>query len=519
MSASASRPLARAQKVVLLLSILGAGFSGMIAEYSVSTAVAYLAGSSVSAYSILISTFMLSMGIGAFASRRVRARELEAFLLVQILLSVACASSTVLLAEAARLDRTWDAGLLLATFIGSLIGFEIPLLLRINEARQIVLRDNVAIVFGADYLGAFLAGLSFSLILLPHLGLVITPIFGGAVNLAIAAAVAAVFRRDLRSRGMLVVVSAGVAVVGGLALRGQQIVFAAEQAMYQDPIVYREQTRYQNIIITQTANGFCLYLDGQTQLCSVDEARYHETLVHPAFALRPDARHVLVLGGGDGMAVREILKYPRPDITVVDLDPAMFALARNERRLSSANGRALDDPRVATIAGDAMRFLATSTDVWDIIYLDLPDPSTPELAKLYSLELYQRVRARLAPGGVVVTQATSPIHATAAFVTIRATMQAAGFSVVPYRTNVPTFGDWGFLLAQRADESAVDGIAAKLESFNPDVPTRHLNRAAMQASLRFEKGIFPDDPTQVSVSRLLRPTVLAAYETAWRRIK
>ena len=508
-----------AKKVVLLASILAAGFAGMIAEYSLSTAVAYLAGSSVTADSILISTFMLCMGVGALASRRIRTRELEVFVAVQVLLSVACAASTVIVAQALRIDRTWEAGLLLAAVIGTLIGFEIPLLLRINEARKIVLRDNVALVFGADYLGAFAAGLTFSLVLLPRLGLVLTPILGGAVNLAIAFAVFVVFRGELRQRRMAVLIGCAVAAVGVLAARGEQIVFYAEQAMYEDPIVYAERTRYQNIVVTQTTSGFCLYLDGQTQLCSVDEARYHETLIHPAFGLRPDARSVLVLGGGDGMAVREILKYPRPEITLVDLDPAMMRLARNDPQLASANQHALDDPRVTTVAADAMKFLADATRTYDLIYLDLPDPSTPELAKLYSVELYRLVRARLAPGGVMVTQATSPIHATAAFVTIRATVQAAGFAVVPYRTNVPTFGDWGFLLAAPGEATTAGELFAALDRFEPAVPTRHLNRAAMQASLRFEKGIFPDDPAQVPASRLLRPTVLAAYEAAWRRIK
>lgn len=507
------------KKPVLIASILAAGFSGMIAEYSLSTAVGYLAGSSVAAYSILISTFMLSMGFGAFASRRVATRELEVFLSVQVLVSLACAASTVAIAWATRIDRTWEAGLVLAAVIGTLVGFEIPLLLRINESRRIVLRDNIALVFGADYLGAFVAGLTFSLVLLPRLGLVQTPILGGAVNLVVAVAVLIVFRDELRRRRAAVLVACGAVGVFVLALRGEQVVFYAEQAMYQDPIVYAERTRYQNIVITQTSSGVCLYLDGQTQLCSADEARYHETLIHPAFALRPDAKDVLVLGGGDGMAAREILKYPRPSITVVDLDPAMVRLARTDPRLSSLNGRALDDPRVTVVSTDAMRFLATSTRTWDVIYLDLPDPSTPELAKLYSLELYRLVKARLAANGVVVTQATSPIHATAAFATINATLQAAGFATVPYRANVPTFGDWGFVLAQRSELATSEQLVSVLDDYEPAVPTRHLNRAAMQAGLRFEKGILPENPTQVKASRLLQPTVLAAYESAWRRLK
>lgn len=516
---SAGSAGARAMKYLLLISILATGFSGMIAEYSVSTAVGYLAGSSVAAYSILISTFMLCMGIGAYASRAVRRTELDIFVLVQVLLSVLSAASTVVLAQAARVEATWEAGLLLGGSIGMLIGFEIPLLLRINEARRIVLRDNVALVFGADYLGSFIAGLTFSLVLLPRLGLVITPIIGGAANLAVAAGVVVAFRTEVRCVRAVAAVVVATVIVGGLAARGEAIVFSAEQAMYEDPIVRTMRTRYQEIVITETKSGFCLYLQGQTQLCSIDEARYHESLVHPAFALAPDARRVLLLGGGDGMAAREVLKHPGTEITLVDLDPEMVALARTDPRLVAGNQGALASPRVRTIAADAMQYLATTDATWDLIIIDLPDPSTPELAKLYSLEMYQLVRRRLARTGVVVTQATSPIHATEAFVTIAATMQAAGLATVPYRTNVPTFGDWGFVVAMPAAMTSAELIRRRLDAFEPDVPTRYLNREAMQAAIRFEKGIFPDDPASVPPSLLLRPTVLAAYESAWRSIK
>lgn len=509
----------RVQKYVLLLSILATGFSGMIAEYSVSTAVGYLAGSSVAAYSILISTFMLCMGIGAYASRSVRRAELDVFLLVQIVLSVLCAASTVLLSQAARVDRTWEAGLLLGGSIGVLIGFEIPLLLRINDQRRIVLRDNVALVFGADYLGSFVAGLTFSLVLLPRFGLVMTPIIGGAANLAVAGLVTCAFWRDIRRARAVTLLAGAIVIAGTLMVRGEAIVFSAEQAMYEDPIVYAARTRYQRIVITEARSGFCLYLEGQTQLCSVDEARYHESLVHPAFALAPDAQRVLVLGGGDGIAARQVLQYAGTEVTLVDLDPGVLALARTDRRLVAANGGALTSPRVRTVAADAMRFLATTEATWDVILIDLPDPSTPELAKLYSVEMYRLVRRRLAPAGVVVTQATSPIHATKAFVTIRATLQAAGFATVPYRTNVPTFGDWGFVIAMRDSVTTPDAMLRTLDMFEPRVPTRHLNRDAMQAAIRFEKGILPDDPSRITPSSLLRPTVLDAYDSAWRQIK
>lgn len=504
------------QRFILVLAIFAAGFCGMIAEYSISTVAGYLIGNSAAAFTILISTFMLCMGLGAIATERVKAEEVRLFLFVEIALSILCAVSTVFLSRAALVDLTWEAALLMAGFIGLLIGFEIPLLMRINERRGVVLKENVARIFGADYLGSFLAGILFVPVLLPTLGTVLTPVIGGTVNLAVAAAVFWAFRPERGGRVLLGGFSAAAAVVGLTLAYGETVVLSDEQKQYEDPIVLREQTSYQTIVLTELSGENCLYLNGQTQFCSLDEARYHELLVHPAFALNPNARRVLVLGGGDGLAVREVLKHDNAQVTLVDLDPRMTELAAAHPVLARLNEHALTDPRVRVVNADAYVWLGKDDTLWDAVLIDLPDPEHEALAKLYSLEFYRLVKSRLAPGGVMTTQSTSPYHAKEAFATIVRTVQAAGFATVPYRINVPTFGDWGFTMAMRESDATPDGMRAHLDAYEPNVPTRILNRDAMQAATRFEKGILDDALVQAQVNRLVRPTILAAYDKSWK---
>jgi spermidine synthase len=501
---------------VLGLAVFSTGFSGLMAEYSVSTVVAYLTGDSIAAYSVLIGVFMASMGVGAIASERSpEGGELTRFLAVETLLSLVVAASSIVITQAAVHDLTWPAALGVAVIVGTLVGFEIPLLLRFNASRQIVLKRNIALVLGADYLGAFVASMLYVTWFLPHLGTVNTPVVSGAVNLAIAAVVLVSFQETHRA-GLATSMTACAAAILAMGLVGERLVFESEQRQYGDPIVFSEQTAHQKIVVTQYKKDFCLFLNGQTQFCTEDEHRYHEALVHPAMWVSPEARQVLVLGGGDGLAIREVLKYSRVErIVLVDLDPRMVELARDLEPLRAANGGSLDDPRVQVVVADGFSWLGGSRDLFDVVLIDLPDPGYVGVAKLYSREFYQLVRNHLGPDGVMVTQSTSPIHATEAFSIIWHTIDEAGLATLPYRVYVPSFGDWGFNLAVREGHLDPKQLAQRLDRFEPRVPTRFLNNAAMQAATRFEKGIFPDDPSGVPVSRLVRPAVFDAYQRAW----
>ncbi|HBP00013.1 MAG: Spermidine synthase [Candidatus Uhrbacteria bacterium GW2011_GWF2_41_16] len=510
------------RKSILYLAIFAAGFCGMVTENSISTAMSYLEENTAAAYAVVIGTFMLSLGVGGYASQFMRSgKELGMFVLIELVLSILTAASVILMMEAAVVELDWTAGLILTFAIGVLVGLELPLIIRINETQQVALKDNIAKMLWADYLGGFLAGISFCW-LLPKLDIVHIPILAGAINLGIGAAVAIGFRSELRMRTFAPALGAGALALGIIWILAGRTVAIAEQAQFEDPIIFHEQTVYQRIVITkQDVRNICLYLNGQTQFCTVDEARYHESLVHPAFGLNPSAKRILILGGGDGMAAREILKYPDTTITLVDLDPHMVELCRTYPRLVWANNGSLNDLRVQIVSADAYKWIQKNLDLWDIIFIDLPDPSHPALAKLYSVEFYRMVASRLAPDGVMVTQSTSPIHAPEVFVAIWKTMKTTGLSVIPYRTNVPTFGDWGFNLGMRPKDKTEREILDALETFVPDrlVETKYLNQPAMQAALRFEKGIFPANLDKVEASRIIKPTVLTAYEMSWDKIE
>jgi spermidine synthase len=511
------------KQFILLMAIFASGFCGMVAEFSVGTTVSYLLGNSIAAYTVSISVFMLAMGIGAIVSRQFpEGRELQMFLFIECALSVAAAGSTIFITQAARLGLAWVATVAISLLIGMLIGFEIPLLSRFNEQRKIVLKDNLAMVFGADYIGSFVAGMSYAWLLLPTFGTVLTPVFSGAINLVLAVMMGLVFLRAPKMRtarkglGAFAVCSAVALTL--LGLHGEDLAFDAEASLFKDPIVYVEQTSYQKIMMTEMKGRFCLHLNGGTQFCSHDEKRYHEMLVHPAMWVKPDARRVLVLGGGDGLAVRELLKYENVEsITLVDLDPRMVELCSTHPIIIELNKHAFDDPRVTTVARDAYIWLQENLDIWDVIIIDLPDPRRVELAKLYSTEFYTTVRNHLNSDGVMVAQSTSPIHATEAFTTIWHTIGASGLNVLPYRANVPSFGDWGFNLAVRNDHMNSTQLRERLDAFEETVPLEVLNQDAVQAAMRFEKGIFPDDPEELAVSRLIHPTVHEAYQSgAWK---
>jgi len=503
------------QAAVLTLAVFATGFSGLMAEYSVSTVVGYLTGDTIAAYSILIGVFMASMGLGAFGSERLEdGSELRRYLLVETALSIVVAASTVWITRAAVYDLTWPAAIVVAVIVGVLIGFEIPLLLRFNDKRDVLLKKNVALILGADYFGAFVAAVAFVYWFLPVLGTVGTPVAAGAVNLFIAVLVLFTFEKPSRELSISMALAAALITVIGAF--GERVVMSSEQRQYEDLIVFSEQTLHQRIVVTRYKDTHCLYLNGQTQMCTSDEHRYHEALIHPAMWINPRARRALVLGGGDGLAVRELLKYRGiRHITLVDLDERILDLARELEPLREANEGSLDDPRVEVVAADGFAWLSDSRELFDVVVVDLPDPGHVALAKLYSTEFYETVRNHLAPDAVMVTQSTSPIHAPETFAIIWHTIDESGLDPLPYRVNVPTFGDWGFNIAVREGHMNSAQLQERLDRFEPPVHTDFLNNSAMVAATRFEKGIFPENPALLPVSRLVRPAVYEAYQRAW----
>jgi spermidine synthase len=495
-------PAVRGEVLALLASIFLIAACGLVYELLIATVSSYLLGSSVTQFSLSIGLFIGAMGLGSHLSQRVTRGLLGAFILIELVIGLLGGASVCLLFWAyAAGPLYWGVlyGLLVA--IGTLTGLELPLLTRILN-RYGTLRTVIAQALSFDYVGALVGSLLFPLLLLPWLGLTRTAFLVGLLNVGVAAWTGRVFRDRLhRPAGLLALCGGSGAVLAAGFVAAVPLVGLLERNLYEDEIIYTAQTPYQRIVVTRWRDDLRLFLDGNLQFSAVDEYRYHEALVHPPFGLTPVAEQVLILGGGDGLAVREVLKHPGVRaVTLVDIDPAMTRLGKTFPAITSLNRGALGDPRVRLVHEDAFRFLERGTDRYDVILADLPDPNSDLLAKLYSVQFYRLVRRHLAAAGVFVTQATSPFFARDAFWCIAETVRAAGFQTAPYHAYVPSFGDWGFVLAAPRRLRPAD---ARLE-----VPTRFLTPASLRELFVFGKD---EDPVPVEVSTLDRPAILDYY--------
>ena len=506
---------ARAARAVLLGAVFLCAACGLVYELALITLGQYLVGGSVYSTSLVLGVFVCAMGLGSFASKPLLPHAAAGFALVELSLALAGGLSVLgLYAAYAWLDLYTPALIATSVVVGGLIGAEIPLLMALLQ--RIRAQDAgaaTADLFAVDYVGALAGGLAFPFLLLPVFGQVRGAVVVAVVNLAAAVVIVVLLREALSRRARRAVTAGALAVGLVLALAGAgagRFVVTARQALYDDPVVVALRSDYQDIVVTQArgTDDVRLFLDGDLQFASSDEHRYHEALVHPA--VLPGARRVLVLGGGDGLAAREVLRHDAVERVVeVELDPAVLRLARTDPRLVAANDGALDDPRVEVVVDDAMSWLRTADETFDAVVVDMPDPDAPATAKLYSQEFYGLASRVLAPGGRLVVQAGSPYFAPEAFWCIDATVAATGLVTTTYHVDVPSFGDWGFVLAARG--------AAPVPAVDPAVADelRFLDADVLAAAT-----VFPRDRGagryRVEVSTLDRPRILQYEARGWR---
>ena len=497
------------EKTLLIGSVLIAGLCSIVYELLISTTASYFLGDSVKQFSITIGVYMAAMGLGSFISRMFEKELLVKFVIVEILLGLIGGLSVPLLYAAfAYTSLFYPAVLASIIAIGTLTGLEVPLLTRVLE-RDDELKFNLSNVLSMDYLGALLATLAFPFLLVPFVGVFRSALLAGLINMSIGFVVlwALAGAVNIERRRVLRLASVGVAVLLGVTLLvSGPLLNSWSESIYEDRVVYREQTPYQNIVVTRYRNDLRLYLEGNLQFSAIDEYRYHEPLIHIPAGLVPGELNVLMLGGGDGLGARELLKHPRLNsLTIVDLDPAIFRLAKENPNLRELNRRSLFDPRVETRSEDAYVFLQEQQRRYNLIIADLPDPKNVSLARLYSREFYRLVARHLSADGVFVTQATSPFFARKAFWSINDTLKAAGFAhVLPYHSYVPSFGDWGFVMAANR--------ALRPEDVEVDVPTRYLHSAAIEKLFVFEKDL---SRQSAAVSTIDRPRTLEFYLEGW----
>ena len=498
---------------LLKTAIFATGLSGIVAEYVMSTMASYLLGNAVLQWTLTVSLMLFAMGVGSHLSKYVRKNLLDNFILTELGLSILCGVCAVMVYYFSSLiSPAWLIIYPLSFAIGVLIGLEIPMAARLNEYFEDI-RLNISAVMEKDYYGALLGGLIFAFVALPYLGLTYTPILLGAVNLLVALALywrqrEAIVKKKLIGAGFVLI----PILLSLTAIFAEPIILYGEQQKYLDRVVYQEQTPYQRIVMTRWKDHIWLYLNGNEQFSSFDEERYHEPLVHPAMTVAASHKKVLVLGGGDGLAVRELLKYPQLErVTLVDLDPAMTRLGLEHPEILRLNERSLRDSRVEIVNQDAYTFLEESQDIFDVVLIDLPDPKTIGLSRLYSLEFYQLLTRQLSMGGVMVTQASSPFFSREAFLSIFKTVGEAGLSSVPFQNHIPTLGQWGFVMGMKGPLPPEE-LKKRLTGLSFEhVSTRFLNDEAMRAMLFFGKNAF-SDLDQIQVNRQIDLVLFQYYQ-------
>ncbi len=442
----------RSAEFALLVSVFVVAACGLVYELIAGALASYLLGDSVLQFSTIIGCYLFAMGIGSYLSRFVDEHLPEHFIRIELLVGLVGGLMPVALflmnAWAPAPFRVALYGLVLV--IGILVGLEIPLVMRILR-RNYALKDLVSQVLTFDYLGALAVSVAFPLLLVPHLGLMRSGLLFGCLNAAVALWALWVFRGDIRFRRSLMAWSlAVIAVLAAGFVGADSITQFAEDRLYGRRIVFAQTTDYQRIVLTESAGVTRLYLNGNLQFSSRDEYRYHEALVHPVMLAQGAARKVLVLGGGDGMAVREILKHAGVEqVTLVDLDARMTQLFTERESLVRLNQGALNSPKVKVINADAFRWLETNRDFFDVVIVDLPDPTNYSIGKLYTTAFYGLLDRSLSASGFAVVQTTSPLYARKSFWTVVTTIEASGFRATPYHALVPSFGDWGYVVAHR----------------------------------------------------------------------
>lgn len=505
------------QVPLLFLNVIIIATCGLIYELLAATVSSYVLGDSVTQFSLIIGIYLSAMGVGSWLSGFLDKDLARKFIEIELAVALLGGfSAPVLFLGFAKLSY-FSLLLFGVVFgIGTLVGLEIPLLMRILKD-ELDFKQLVSRVLALDYVGALVASLAFPLFLVPKLGLIRTSLLFGILN-AVVGIWATWILEDLlkknitqylRIAGFVIILLLTIAFI-----KADAITSLAEDSLFVDNIIYTKSSPYQRIVVTKGKTGYSLFLNGNLQFNSFDEYRYHEALVHPAFAAYGDnPKRILVLGGGDGLAVREILKYKSVEsVTLVDLDPEMTAVAKKVPALGELNKNSLEDARVNIINTDAFVWLDNNqTEPFDVAIVDFPDPNNFALGKLYTTRFYNLLKAKLKPDSAVVIQCTSPLIARKSYWSIIKTLEASGFTVKPYQTTVPSFGIWGYALAKLQDFETPKTIPA-------DIELKFLSNETLPIIFNFTADTAKPDE-EIEINRLDNQALVRYYEAEWRRFE
>ncbi len=510
MESKSQNKIQKFESIVLLLTVFIVGLCTIVYELLIGSVSSYFLGDSITQFSITIGLSMTAMGVGTLLSRYIENNLIRYFIFVEFALGfIGGLSVPILFVAYTHTSIYYPIMVSMIMIIGILIGLEIPLLTRIMEYSY-SLRINISNVLSLDYLGALVATILFPFFLLPFFGIFKSSIITGGINLLVGIFNLYYFQHQLRIRNIkaLRFISASIiTIMIGLFIFSQFLINAWETTIYEDRVIFSHQSRYQKIVLTKNKEDIRLYLDGSLQFSSIDEYRYHEALAHIPLSLTPYRESILILGGGDGLLARQLLKYSDiQTITVVDMDKEVTRIAKKHPLLLEINQNSLNNKKVNVINNDAFKYLESTSQYYDIILADLPDPKNTSLSRLYSREFFKLIKKRLSKQGIFVTQSTSPFFAKKAFWCIHESIKSAGFHFVkPYHAYVPSMGDWGFVMAANR--------YLDIDNMNLDVPTQFLSATEIKTLFYFPKDLILN---QVLSSSLSRPNVLNYYLEGWK---
>ncbi|RUM29156.1 MAG: polyamine aminopropyltransferase [Aquifex sp.] len=483
---------------VLKICIFFTGFAGIVAEYSLATLATYLLGNAVLQWSVVISIFLLSMGLGSHVSRYIPdGKAPQAFILAELLLSLLVPFSVPIAYHFAGNFLHLQTVIYGLSFtVGTLIGLEIPLAVRINNLYE-ELKVNISSVLEKDYLGSVPAGLLYAYFLLPKFGLALTSLLAGFFNFLSALLLIRILRIKSFFKFLALFTFLLIAVY---AFSHKRIILYEEQKFYGEEIIHFEQTPYQKVVLTRYGENYSLYLDGHLQFSTIDEVRYHETLVHVPASFLKNYEKALILGGGDGLALRELRKYPFKEIHLVDIDPYIISLSRKNPIMRRINENSFYDSRLKVFTEDAFKFVRETKEKYDIIVIDLIDPRTPSSARVYSLEFYKILKRRLKEDGLFITQAGDAFYKKEVFCSIIKTIKEAVYYTYPLILYIPTFGEWGMVIGSKKP--------LKFENLKIKARTRFLNEERAYSFYTLGKVL---KCPKVEVNTLLKPILIHYY--------
>lgn len=488
---------------LLLVTTLLISICSIIYELIISSISSYLQGDSITQFSITIGLYMSAMGIGSYLSKYIKNKLFNRFVFIEMSVGILGGFSSLVLFLANIYTEIYDLIMyILIILIGIFVGLEIPILTRIIENNESNVRKNLANIFTFDYIGGLIGSIAFPLLLFPKLGFVTTTLLVGSINIFVALLIILRYRNYIEKYKIVLNISIlGLVIITIFLFTGKLLTSKIEEGLYRDDIILSEQTQYQKIVMTKHKDDVRLFLDGNLQLSSIDEYRYHEALVHIPMLYAKSHERVLILGGGDGLAAREVLKYKDvKEIVLVDIDKQMTDLCSTDKQLVELNKGSLSDEKLHIVNQDAYLYVQENDKKFDVIIIDFPDPNNESLNKLYTNVFYNYIKSNLVEKGVMVCQSTSPYYAKKSFWCINKTIKTQFETVLPYHLQVPTFGEWGFNMAFNGENVRS----------NLSVETRYLSADNIDTLFLFGKDELVN-LNMVQENNMFKPSLVTYY--------